>query len=438
MTTTVISDLTSGSINGEGIFDKLMEATTIRLDDAFHKNRITSTDYSTILNAGIATAMQQAISYLLGVKSADAQADLVRAQVLLADQELINSGVQKSILDAQLVQLNAQTDIIVEGLNTALEDTKIKKQQLINLITEDLKSVANVANIEADTLTKSQQLTNLVTQNLKALEDVEIAKADVLLKAQQLTNLITENAKAITHTGNIAEDTAMKVQQKLNLAEEVLKTKQDTANALSTNTVIVNQGNKVLSEIGLLDQKKVSETAQTEATAAPDSVIGKQTSLYQKQTDGFDRDAEQKAAKMALDTWSIRQSTDGALAGPAGINDESIKELVDRMKAGVSAASESLIITLPGGTATGATTATVSVVTQDATGSLYRYISTNANETAGTVLAQDVKTTVTTAGIQSESITGLTTATDYYAHFVQFNSVGKVSEVVSSSAFTTS
>jgi hypothetical protein len=40
MTTTSISDLTSGSLTGDGIFDKLMEATTIRLDDAFRKNRI--------------------------------------------------------------------------------------------------------------------------------------------------------------------------------------------------------------------------------------------------------------------------------------------------------------------------------------------------------------------------------------------------------------
>jgi hypothetical protein len=345
--------------------------------------------------------MQQAISYLLGVHSADAQADLVRAQILLAGQELINSGVQKAILDAQLVQINAQTAITVEGLQTALEDTKIKKQQVINLGSENLGTLAETS-----------------------------------VKAQQLVNLVTANTQSITQTDNIAEDTSMKIQQKLNLVEEVLKTRQDTANAVSTNAVILNQATKVLSEVALLDQKKASEVAQTENTADPDSVIGKKSALYQKQTDGFDRDAEQKLTKMLLDTWSIRQSTDGATASTAGIQDSAIRDVIGTAKAGISVLSSNYVSDI-GVTDITATFATVSFLTTEPTGSAYYMISTNPVESVGNIVNNASADVVSGVGLEIKTITGLTAETKYYAHVVQRRNTAEYSDVLSSLSFIT-
>ena len=41
-------------------------------------------------------------------------------------------------------------------------------------------------------------------------------------------------------------------------------------------------------------------------------MVGKQKLLYGAQTQGFSRDAEQKAAKLMVDTWSVRRTTDEA------------------------------------------------------------------------------------------------------------------------------
>jgi hypothetical protein len=140
---------------------------------------------------------------------------------------------------------------------------------------------------------------------------------------------------------------------------------------------------------------------------------------------------------MLLDTWSIRQSTDKALAGPAGINDDSIKEAVDRLKLGIGADSNSISISLPGASATAATTATGSIVTTAATGTMYSLVTTNVEELGGAVINSGTQTTVTTAGIQTILVTGLTAATTYYMHFIHQNATGVFSTVVSSTSFTT-
>lgn len=92
----------------------------------------------------------------------------------------------------------------------------------------------------------------------------------------------------------------------------------------------------------------------------------------------------------------------------------------------------------PTGTATGATTASGTVSTDEANGTLYYYASTNATETAATVKASGASQAVSATGSQSVSFTGLTAGTVYYAHYVHRDAAGNDSTRVSSSSFTTS
>ncbi len=383
-----IDDLTSGLLNGDGVFDKLMEASQIRLEDAFTRNRITATDYSNILNQSMGAAMQQSIAFLLGKQEADAQAELTKAntllvtqqtalattQQLIAEQELLNLQVQKELLDKQsleadqqLLHLTAQTVIVEEGLNTALADTAVKEQQVINLVNADRKMDVDIARVESDTA--------LIEQN--------------------------------------------------------------RANAVTTNSTMIKQQRKLDAETDLLGQKRLTELAQTENNADPDSVIGKQATLYQRQSEGFLRDAEQKATKMLLDTWSVRQTTDGALASTAGISDASIKDAVDALKQGIGTSDSALGLSNGGARAVGSTTGTATVLTEDSTGVLHYLVSELNAVTSGTIINGDFFQAISGTGKQVVYLTGLTPTTTYYVHFVQINSAGIVSEVESSSAFTT-
>lgn len=97
---------------------------------------------------------------------------------------------------------------------------------------------------------------------------------------------------------------------------------------------------KTSKENDLLAQKIVTEKAQVQELGVDDnSVIGKQKLLYQAQTEGFARDAEQKAARLLIDTWNARRMTDdGTVADTVNkLDDSTIGRAVTKVLAGIGA-----------------------------------------------------------------------------------------------------
>lgn len=94
-------------------------------------------------------------------------------------------------------------------------------------------------------------------------------------------------------------------------------------------------------------------------------------------------------------------------------------------------------LTLPTGTQTGQTTADIGVTTNDATGTMYYWATTNPTETAAAIAANGATFNPTSASGKLWHITGLTANTTYYAHFIHDDSVGNRSAVANSASFTT-
>lgn len=94
-------------------------------------------------------------------------------------------------------------------------------------------------------------------------------------------------------------------------------------------------------------------------------------------------------------------------------------------------------LTGPTGTATGSTTASGTVSTNDSTGTLYYRATTTATETVATVKSGSSQA-VSATGTQSVSISGLSASTGYYLHFVHTDPVANDSTVSSTTVFTTS
>lgn len=105
---------------------------------------------------------------------------------------------------------------------------------------------------------------------------------DALLVAQQIDNAVKEG------TVLVAQECKLRAEYDLTL-ETKLKTASETA---------------------LLNQKKVTEQAQTADVAAPNSVIGKQMSLYGAQAEGFAKDAAQKKGDLYVKAWATARTTD--------------------------------------------------------------------------------------------------------------------------------
>lgn len=105
---------------------------------------------------------------------------------------------------------------------------------------------------------------------------------------------------------------------------------------------------KTTNEASLIDQKTATEEAQTLDTTLSGSnpgtvagVILKQKDLFAKQTDGFDRDAEQKATKILMDSFNIRRTTDQGELPPTKADNLDIDEFIKNLASGVN-------VTLPG------------------------------------------------------------------------------------------
>ena len=92
----------------------------------------------------------------------------------------------------------------------------------------------------------------------------------------------------------------------------------------------------------LINQKTVTEVAQTQDTPMSNTstgysgVVGKQNALYAAQTTGFTRDAEQKAAKLALDILATQLSTDDSMTvAKTNMHPAAIGALVQKLATGI-------------------------------------------------------------------------------------------------------
>lgn len=167
-----------------------------------------------------------------------------------------------------------------------------------------------------------------------------------------------------------------------------------TVNA--TETVATIKANGATQAVSSTGSKAVSITGLTAAT---------QYYLHFVQTDAANNDST-RVTSTAFTTASAADTTAPTLSSPTG-------------------------------TKMGQTTATGSVSTNEANGTLYRYVSTNAVESATTVKAANVTQAVTSTGVQNVSITGLNQNTTYYLHFVHTDASNNTSLVATSGAFTT-
>lgn len=151
---------------------------------------------------------------------------------------------------------------------------------------------------------------------------------------------VLQSQKAGLEAELIAKQIELVNQQRINAEVEMRVLQAQVCKLQAEFDLIQEQKLKGVAETALLTQKVVTERAQTLAVGVDaDSVLGKQKALYQAQTDGFTRDAEQKAAKLMVDSWNVRRTTDeGTVAdGVNMLNDAAVGRAVTKLLNGVGA-----------------------------------------------------------------------------------------------------
>lgn len=168
---------------------------------------------------------------------------------------------------------------------------------------------------------------------------------DALLKEKQIEQAMIANETARLALSKIPAEIEL-------ILAQVAHTKQQTKNAITENATMLRQQCKLAAEYDLLlaqitqagaqtkliNQKLMSEKAQVSGMGVDDdSVIGRQKNLYKAQTDGYQRNAEQEAAKILINSWLTRRTTDEATSANSTnkLDDISIGNSVEKLLSGI-------------------------------------------------------------------------------------------------------
>lgn len=286
-----ISTLTEATLDGDGAFDVLMQATKAHLEQEFNKNRIKGSEYATVYLGSLESTMRTALEFTVQGRKIELEAQLLEQKILLTQAEIQKALAELAIIQATVLKVPAEIALLEAQTAQTI-------QQTLNLISDELL-------LDAKTAQTAQQTLNLVSDEL-------LIDAKTALTTQQSANAIIEGTVLTA--------------QKCKLDAEY--------------DVLLSQKLKVVGETALLAQKKVTETSQTvEMGVDTNSVVGRQKDLYAAQTSGFTRDAEQKAAKLMVDSWNVRRTTDeGTVADATNmLYDIAVGRAVTKLLDGVQA-----------------------------------------------------------------------------------------------------
>jgi len=178
-----IKDLTTGAINGDGVFDEIMSTIQIRLDREWDKDRIKGTDYSKVYLGAMEASMQQSIAFLLGKDKAyieslliDAQREKTEAEILKVEAEtkLINQKNSNSIIEGQILSIQLEIAKL----------TEIKTEQEI----ENLKAVEAAEWAKTLDIVDGVPVTGLIgAQKFKVNADTDLT---VQRKKTEMSNIL--------------------------------------------------------------------------------------------------------------------------------------------------------------------------------------------------------------------------------------------------------
>lgn len=371
-----IEDLTTKDLMGTGVFDNIMEASQVRLDREFAKNRLKGPEYAKVYLGSFEASLMNSIQFLLTRQEADKKAELLVAQTKKTDKESL-------LMDEQILIAKEELKIKKQDLLIRAEELRIKQQELLIAI-EKLKLTEVQVWVERAKVSDDVTITT-PPKVLSGLMGGQIRKIDNegLLLAQKV---ITEQAqtKGSTIAHPLYSNMEATARSPLAIAEYVKFKKWVYTSSKTKDLFDTDFGGDWCTEFpelcsiwGIIDPDNPPDYWDPDPTDPTDpdvpsgtipdytppaivplppmptdwvpieGVLGRQMDLYKKQTDGFDRDAEQKLSKIYVDAWNVQRGTDDAFPScGSGLENMDIASILNVARKGIGVEH----YTVPGGT----------------------------------------------------------------------------------------
>lgn len=263
-----VEELTDGTVNGEGSFDKIMTSNKAHLLEQYEKGRITGDQFSKAYIELTTAAMSAGVQIVLGRDQTYWQAQLVRMQGRRAEIEAITAMVQLEVTKAQLAAARTQAELVnAQYVQTAMQ----------------------IARESANYQLTTEQIALTVSQRLGVDKEVEI-------NDYKLDNIMPQELATLVQ------------QVQVLFAQETLVKEQGEAQRGQTMDVRNDGITPILGN------------------------MGKQKELYTQQIDSYKKDAEQKVGKMYLDGWLTQKTLNEDLLAPTQLTNTNIDAVLQSLR----------------------------------------------------------------------------------------------------------
>lgn len=384
ITSVGMEELTEVSLEGEGVFDKMMAAVDLHIQREFKNNRITGSQYAEVYTAVVNEVLSKATQFVLSKDSAkwaaitaqmqarvaqiEATAALVnlertKAETLKTIFDMQNSGAQFALTKMQIAnadathcQIKAQTagDLFKAQylMPAELAIQEYQRMQVlpstvaINHVQSDrilpaeaaIKEFQNreLQPVERDLQKYELETTNPIKTaveqfNLDRMLPVQLGKEQHLLNFQ-----LPAQTKLITEQGETARAQTLDTRSDNITLVKGIMGKQKEAIVIDIATKQFQLDFALPVQLDMIKEQREGERSKTLDTRTDGVVVkgsvGKQKELYTQQIDSFIKDSQHKVAKMYLDTWITQKTLDEDLPVPTELNNSNIGSVVSAIR----------------------------------------------------------------------------------------------------------
>lgn len=357
-----LDELTTGHLDGEGVFDVMMASIDKHIEREFKGNRLTGDQYANVYLNVVTAVLDQSVKFLLSKDRArwealtaqmNARIAEIKATEALILLEKVKMETQKAIFDMQ----NSAAEYAATKMGLAISDVEyclIKSKSETEAYTRNWLLPADLAikQFERNEILPAEAAIAKVKHRrvlpaeaaLNEFQHREILPIERDTAAYNLASVMPVGVAIETFkldksivVGYAQEQLKLNFQMpaQIELVDEQkeavrAQTRDNRSDGLTPVTGLMGRQATLLDEQGEAERAKTLDDRSD--TAGVVGSIGKQKDLYTQQIDSFIKDAQHKTAKMYLDSWITQKTLDEGLTPPNQFTNAEVEIVLARVR----------------------------------------------------------------------------------------------------------
>jgi len=202
--------ITTGTVDGTGVFDKIMATVALQLKSDAVKNKITGPEYATVYLGALQAAMELSVKFAI----AEQESLITEQKLLLAKEELRAMEAkfslidkEKELIDAKIRDMDNSAQVKEATADKIEEEILLIKQRITSERAQTTGATANDGSVIGEQI-------RLYRAQADGYKADELQKAVKILSQIWVTQRSTDNAHRASPSG-FGEDNTKKAVEKM-------------------------------------------------------------------------------------------------------------------------------------------------------------------------------------------------------------------------------